>query len=238
MLKIAYLSFESQEPHRVYPSIPAELRRPIKVLSLFDGIATGWFIESWPLYTDALIQGLWSLVYTVHQAEIQPVCLEGEVETLEVPAGCWTCRTSQCVTYFWLSAQQGVREGVNQKRPLQNHVYKLQTACEPQLKQAWLLPEPKAQFESKELRTTSSYIKRTQIMPGQIMKGLCLTMDGNAHWICNMEMMARKGGKQKLPMIMCQCFCINVSWRNDVTYIQLRGKSTAVILQYIIYSKV
>ncbi|XP_047196093.1 uncharacterized protein LOC118110598 [Hippoglossus stenolepis] len=29
------------EPHRVYPSIPANLRRPLRVLSLFDGIATG-----------------------------------------------------------------------------------------------------------------------------------------------------------------------------------------------------
>uniref|UniRef100_A0A6Q2XQX9 DNA (cytosine-5-)-methyltransferase n=1 Tax=Esox lucius TaxID=8010 RepID=A0A6Q2XQX9_ESOLU len=29
------------EPHRVYPSIPANMRRPIKVLSLFDGIGTG-----------------------------------------------------------------------------------------------------------------------------------------------------------------------------------------------------
>uniref|UniRef100_A0A673MLA1 DNA (cytosine-5-)-methyltransferase n=1 Tax=Sinocyclocheilus rhinocerous TaxID=307959 RepID=A0A673MLA1_9TELE len=29
------------EPHRVYPSIPAHQRRPIRVLSLFDGIATG-----------------------------------------------------------------------------------------------------------------------------------------------------------------------------------------------------
>ncbi|KAK7883860.1 hypothetical protein WMY93_026983 [Mugilogobius chulae] len=28
------------EPHRVYPSIPASLRRPVRVLSLFDGIAT------------------------------------------------------------------------------------------------------------------------------------------------------------------------------------------------------
>lgn len=35
----------AQEPHRVYPSIPAHQRRPIKVLSLFDGIATGWFIS-------------------------------------------------------------------------------------------------------------------------------------------------------------------------------------------------
>lgn len=33
-----------QEPHRVYPSISADQRRPIKVLSLFDGIATGWFL--------------------------------------------------------------------------------------------------------------------------------------------------------------------------------------------------
>ncbi|KAM9856149.1 DNA (cytosine-5-)-methyltransferase 3 beta, duplicate a [Aulostomus maculatus] len=32
------------EPHRVYPSIPADLRRPIKVLSLFDGIATGYLV--------------------------------------------------------------------------------------------------------------------------------------------------------------------------------------------------
>ncbi|XP_059189222.1 DNA (cytosine-5-)-methyltransferase 3 beta, duplicate a [Centropristis striata] len=32
------------EPHRVYPSIPADRRRPIKVLSLFDGIATGYLV--------------------------------------------------------------------------------------------------------------------------------------------------------------------------------------------------
>ncbi|XP_064154116.1 uncharacterized protein LOC135233988 [Anguilla rostrata] len=32
------------EPHRVYPSIPARQRRPIKVLSLFDGIATGYLV--------------------------------------------------------------------------------------------------------------------------------------------------------------------------------------------------
>ncbi|TRY93504.1 hypothetical protein DNTS_011711 [Danionella cerebrum] len=32
------------EPHRVYPSIPAHERRPIKVLSLFDGIATGYLV--------------------------------------------------------------------------------------------------------------------------------------------------------------------------------------------------
>ncbi|XP_056319640.1 DNA (cytosine-5-)-methyltransferase 3 beta, duplicate a isoform X2 [Danio aesculapii] len=32
------------EPHRVYPSIPAHKRRPIKVLSLFDGIATGYLV--------------------------------------------------------------------------------------------------------------------------------------------------------------------------------------------------
>ncbi|XP_037102125.1 DNA (cytosine-5)-methyltransferase 3C-like isoform X1 [Syngnathus acus] len=30
------------EPHRVYPSIPTNLRRPLRVLSLFDGIATGY----------------------------------------------------------------------------------------------------------------------------------------------------------------------------------------------------
>ncbi|XP_041802626.1 DNA (cytosine-5-)-methyltransferase 3 beta, duplicate a isoform X2 [Chelmon rostratus] len=32
------------EPHRVYPSIPADQRRPMKVLSLFDGIATGYLV--------------------------------------------------------------------------------------------------------------------------------------------------------------------------------------------------
>ncbi|XP_042347761.1 DNA (cytosine-5-)-methyltransferase 3 beta, duplicate a [Plectropomus leopardus] len=32
------------EPHRVYPSIPADQRRPIRVLSLFDGIATGYLV--------------------------------------------------------------------------------------------------------------------------------------------------------------------------------------------------
>ncbi|KAK6303611.1 hypothetical protein J4Q44_G00260650 [Coregonus suidteri] len=32
------------EPDRVYPSIPANLRRPIKVLSLFDGIGTGYLV--------------------------------------------------------------------------------------------------------------------------------------------------------------------------------------------------
>ncbi|XP_070824780.1 uncharacterized protein [Chaetodon trifascialis] len=32
------------EPHRVYPSIPASLRRPLRVLSLFDGIATGHLV--------------------------------------------------------------------------------------------------------------------------------------------------------------------------------------------------
>ncbi|XP_036960493.1 DNA (cytosine-5-)-methyltransferase 3 beta, duplicate a [Acanthopagrus latus] len=32
------------EPHRVYPSIPADQRRPLKVLSLFDGIATGYLV--------------------------------------------------------------------------------------------------------------------------------------------------------------------------------------------------
>ncbi|XP_041655294.1 DNA (cytosine-5-)-methyltransferase 3 beta, duplicate a isoform X2 [Cheilinus undulatus] len=32
------------EPHRIYPSIPADLRRPLRVLSLFDGIATGYLV--------------------------------------------------------------------------------------------------------------------------------------------------------------------------------------------------
>ncbi|XP_021325425.1 DNA (cytosine-5-)-methyltransferase beta, duplicate b.3 isoform X1 [Danio rerio] len=32
------------EPHRVYPSIPADQRRPVRVLSLFDGIATGYLV--------------------------------------------------------------------------------------------------------------------------------------------------------------------------------------------------
>ncbi|XP_028309333.1 uncharacterized protein LOC114467335 isoform X2 [Gouania willdenowi] len=32
------------EPHRVYPSIPANLRQPLRILSLFDGIATGFVV--------------------------------------------------------------------------------------------------------------------------------------------------------------------------------------------------
>ncbi|TDH10077.1 hypothetical protein EPR50_G00071120 [Perca flavescens] len=32
------------EAHRVYPSIPANQRRPVRVLSLFDGIATGYLV--------------------------------------------------------------------------------------------------------------------------------------------------------------------------------------------------
>ncbi|XP_035996945.1 DNA (cytosine-5-)-methyltransferase 3 beta, duplicate a [Fundulus heteroclitus] len=32
------------ESHRVYPSIPADRRKPLKVLSLFDGIATGYLV--------------------------------------------------------------------------------------------------------------------------------------------------------------------------------------------------
>uniref|UniRef100_A0A8C7Q4P8 DNA (cytosine-5-)-methyltransferase n=1 Tax=Oncorhynchus mykiss TaxID=8022 RepID=A0A8C7Q4P8_ONCMY len=32
------------EPHRMYPSIPTHQRRPIRVLSLFDGIATGYLV--------------------------------------------------------------------------------------------------------------------------------------------------------------------------------------------------
>ncbi|KAM4563623.1 DNA (cytosine-5)-methyltransferase 3B-like, partial [Odontesthes bonariensis] len=32
------------EAHRVYPSIPPNLRRPLRVLSLFDGIATGYLV--------------------------------------------------------------------------------------------------------------------------------------------------------------------------------------------------
>lgn len=30
-----------QEKAKIYPAVPAEQRRPIRVLSLFDGIATG-----------------------------------------------------------------------------------------------------------------------------------------------------------------------------------------------------
>ncbi|XP_063048373.1 DNA (cytosine-5)-methyltransferase 3B-like [Engraulis encrasicolus] len=32
------------DPHRVYPAIPAPQQRPIRVLSLFDGIATGYLV--------------------------------------------------------------------------------------------------------------------------------------------------------------------------------------------------
>ncbi|XP_014907164.1 uncharacterized protein LOC106959240 [Poecilia latipinna] len=32
------------EPHRVYPSVPTAMRRPLRVLSLFDGIGTGYLV--------------------------------------------------------------------------------------------------------------------------------------------------------------------------------------------------
>lgn len=32
-----------QESPKIYPAVPAEQRRPIRVLSLFDGIATGQY---------------------------------------------------------------------------------------------------------------------------------------------------------------------------------------------------
>lgn len=35
---------EFQEPPKLYPAIPAAKRRPIRVLSLFDGIATGYLV--------------------------------------------------------------------------------------------------------------------------------------------------------------------------------------------------
>ncbi|KAG8122952.1 hypothetical protein E2320_018298, partial [Naja naja] len=36
MLLLCFL----QDPPKVYPPVPAEKRKPIRVLSLFDGIAT------------------------------------------------------------------------------------------------------------------------------------------------------------------------------------------------------
>lgn len=37
-----------QDPPKVYPPVPAEKRKPIRVLSLFDGIATGgWGSPAW-----------------------------------------------------------------------------------------------------------------------------------------------------------------------------------------------
>lgn len=63
-------TFLSQEPHRVYPSIPADQRRPIKVLSLFDGIATGWFIMSRDKYRN-FIQSMdeWDVLSTHNTQE-------------------------------------------------------------------------------------------------------------------------------------------------------------------------
>uniref|UniRef100_A0A671VLU0 DNA (cytosine-5-)-methyltransferase n=1 Tax=Sparus aurata TaxID=8175 RepID=A0A671VLU0_SPAAU len=43
-VKVQDLFVNNSEPHRVYPSIPADQRRPLKVLSLFDGIATGYLV--------------------------------------------------------------------------------------------------------------------------------------------------------------------------------------------------
>uniref|UniRef100_A0A3Q2CJB5 DNA (cytosine-5-)-methyltransferase n=1 Tax=Cyprinodon variegatus TaxID=28743 RepID=A0A3Q2CJB5_CYPVA len=38
------LLFSHQEKTKIYPAVPAEQRRPIRVLSLFDGIATGYLV--------------------------------------------------------------------------------------------------------------------------------------------------------------------------------------------------
>lgn len=38
---LSIIYFLSQEPPKLYPSVLAEKRKPIRVLSLFDGIATG-----------------------------------------------------------------------------------------------------------------------------------------------------------------------------------------------------
>lgn len=55
-----------QEPHRVYPSIPANQRRPIKVLSLFDGIATG----EWLFYAFTMALALCVLLPNNNQGEV------------------------------------------------------------------------------------------------------------------------------------------------------------------------
>lgn len=38
---LLFLLTLSQEPAKLYPPVAAEKRQPIRVLSLFDGIATG-----------------------------------------------------------------------------------------------------------------------------------------------------------------------------------------------------
>lgn len=38
---VVILTLLHQEIPKIYPAVPAEQRRPIRVLSLFDGIATG-----------------------------------------------------------------------------------------------------------------------------------------------------------------------------------------------------
>lgn len=44
VISFQLLTFIFQEKPKIYPAVPAEQRRPIRVLSLFDGIATG---EEW-----------------------------------------------------------------------------------------------------------------------------------------------------------------------------------------------
>lgn len=39
--RVVILTLLHQEIPKIYPAVPAEQRRPIRVLSLFDGIATG-----------------------------------------------------------------------------------------------------------------------------------------------------------------------------------------------------
>lgn len=49
------LLFLLQEKAKIYPAVPAEQRRPIRVLSLFDGIATGEGLSVGGLFFPSLI---------------------------------------------------------------------------------------------------------------------------------------------------------------------------------------
>ncbi|KAI3357858.1 hypothetical protein L3Q82_016251, partial [Scortum barcoo] len=65
------------EPHRVYPSIPASLRRPLRVLSLFDGIATGEYTDPSPVRLSVFLSGylvLKDLGFKVEKYVASEVC--------------------------------------------------------------------------------------------------------------------------------------------------------------------
>lgn len=57
-----------QDPPKVYPPVPAEKRKPIRVLSLFDGIATGGWGSLAPWLFQGSPWGVWDWIVGVRAA--------------------------------------------------------------------------------------------------------------------------------------------------------------------------